>query len=211
MKVTLSALALSVFLAATFAADITFTNKTVTFTNLEGNVYAQVDLVRADMDGLVWRAEASGGRVCYTNLEPAFMQALGIPTNRINLARARSERRAVASAQARAAAATAAQAQIAAQAKADALEAANAPARVLAKQREEDAQAIATLDAQIADAKIRLRRAEAQVHDYNAANAYNRHAQHAYVKDTERVKIEEAKTRLQQMKADFARKYKNRR
>lgn len=50
------------------ADDITFTNKAVSFTNLQGQIYQHVQLVRGDLDGLIWRDKASGGRICYTNL-----------------------------------------------------------------------------------------------------------------------------------------------
>jgi hypothetical protein len=190
------------------AQDIEFNNRTGTFTNLEGRVFVGVTLVRADMDGLIWREGAGGGRVCFTNLHPNVLAEFGIPTNRISIAGTRAENRAASNVRARAVAAANAQAQLSAQAEADAMEATNAPARALAQQKQADADFIAALEARIAAAKASLRRAKAHAHDYNAANRYNDFAPYVYVKDTERVRIEEAEDRLKQMKAEFFRKYK---
>ena len=79
---------------------ITFTNKTATFTNLQGRAYQDVRLVRADLTGIVYReAEGvSGGRVCYTNLPAAFLESLGISSNWIADAKAKADRRAAANA-----------------------------------------------------------------------------------------------------------------
>ena len=60
---------------------ITFTNRLATFTNLQREVFRDVRLVRADAAGIIYREGAGGGRVCYTNLPPAFLELLGIPTN----------------------------------------------------------------------------------------------------------------------------------
>jgi hypothetical protein len=65
---------------------INFTNRVETLTNLQGQVYSNVDLVRADLDGLVYRSETGGGRISFTNLSPARLESLGIPTNRIAMA-----------------------------------------------------------------------------------------------------------------------------
>lgn len=78
-------------LGARAQETITFTGKTVTFTNLEGRVYTNATIVKADLDGLIWRDEASGGRVCYTNLPVTLLVGLGVPTDRIELARLRAE------------------------------------------------------------------------------------------------------------------------
>ena len=59
-------LALFLFLSLSVVAQvITFTNKAVTFTTLEGSVYSSVNLVKADPNGITWRSGASGGRVAY--------------------------------------------------------------------------------------------------------------------------------------------------
>jgi hypothetical protein len=83
------------------ANDITFTNRTATFTTLEGQTY-RVQLVRGDLDGLIWRDGASGGRICYTNLAPDLLESFGISSNRIEVARARAEKKAIADARYRA-------------------------------------------------------------------------------------------------------------
>lgn len=89
-------------LAPAWAGDITFTNRTASFTSLQGQSYKGVHLVRADSDGLIWRDGASGGRICYTNLDPELLESLGISSNRIEIARARAEHKAVADARYRA-------------------------------------------------------------------------------------------------------------
>ena len=188
--------------------DITFTNKTVTFTNLEGRAFTAVQITHGDWDGVIWRDAASGGRVCYTNLHPAVMEAWGIPTNRIEIARARAERKAVSDAQFRAARQLQAQEDFEAKTKQDALESIAAPIRARAEQKKAEAEAISALTEQIESAKRLLRRAEAAAHDYNKANRHNDYAPTLYVKDSERVKVEEAEVRLKKMKAAFALEYK---
>ncbi|MGO8928196.1 MAG: hypothetical protein ACLQU3_15105 [Limisphaerales bacterium] len=58
-------IAVSLLLLGTplLAQDITFTNKTATFTNLEGRVYTNVTLVKATDYGLVWRDKEGMGLV----------------------------------------------------------------------------------------------------------------------------------------------------
>lgn len=85
-----------------FAEDIAFNNRTASFTNLQGQVYNHVQLVRGDLDGLIWRDGASGCRICYTNLAPGLLESLGIPTNRIELAKVRAQQKALADARYRA-------------------------------------------------------------------------------------------------------------
>ena len=204
-----SFLVLALSVMAVSAQDIVFTNKTATFTNLEGKAFKEVELRGGDWDGVIWRNGASGGRVSYTNLHPAFLDAWGIPTNRIGVARSRAERKAVSDAQYRAARLLQAQAESAARAKQDALEALRAPLRARTEQMKADAAAIAALSEQIQNAKTQLRRAQAAAHDYNKANLHNDYAPTLYIKETERVKIEEAETELKKMKADFAQRYKD--
>jgi hypothetical protein len=94
-RVGSNTLGILVVLLAAFSAkaqDILFTNKTATFTNLEGRLFKNVEIIRADRDGVIWRDGAtSGGRVGYTNLDALFLASWGIPTNRIEEARARAE------------------------------------------------------------------------------------------------------------------------
>ena len=70
---------------------ITFTDKLVTFTNLQGQVYRDVRLVRADADGITYREGVGGGRVRYTDLAPGVLGSLGLDTNRIAVAKARGD------------------------------------------------------------------------------------------------------------------------
>lgn len=84
------------------ADDIIFTNRTATFTNLQGHSYECVQLIRGDQDGLIWRDGASGGRVCYTNLHPDLLESFGISSNRIEIAKARADQKAAANARYRA-------------------------------------------------------------------------------------------------------------
>ena len=197
-------------LSAGLAQDITLTSRVTAFTNLQGQAFTGVELVRGDMDGVIWRQGSSGGRVCYTNLHPLLLEGWGIPTNRVAIARARAEHQALISAQARAWALKQAQMGATARAKADAQEAAVAPLQARAAQMKADAEAIAALEQQISDAKARMRRAKAAAHDFNRANRYNDSAPTLFVRDGERVKIEEAEDRLAKLKADFAIKYKPR-
>jgi len=83
-RVVATVLAISLFLSLSVVAQvITFTNKAVTFTTLEGTVLNNVNLVKADPYGIIWRSGASGGRVAYTNLAAETLDNWGIPTNYI--------------------------------------------------------------------------------------------------------------------------------
>lgn len=87
----------------TFAGDIIFTNKVESFTNLQGVAFKHVTLVKGDLDGVIWRDAPSGGRICYTNLHPELLESWGISSNRIDIALARAQHKAVADAKYRAA------------------------------------------------------------------------------------------------------------
>lgn len=65
---------------------ITFTNRFATFTNLQGQMYSNVELVRAEDRRIMYRCEGGGGTVYYTNLSPATLEGMGLSTNRIALA-----------------------------------------------------------------------------------------------------------------------------
>lgn len=197
-------------ITAAHSQDITWTNKTVTFTNLEGRIFKEVQFIRGDWDGVIWREGAGGGRVCYTNLNPALLEAWGIPTNRIGIARGRAQRNAISNARDRVESQIQAQEEFAARAKTAEQEAATSALQARGEQMKSDSEAIERLTKQIEDAKVLLRRAKASAHDYNQANHYNGSAPRLYVKDSERVKIEEAQTLLKKMKAEFAAKYKGR-
>jgi hypothetical protein len=190
--------------------DIEFANRVVSFTNLQGEAFRDVQLIRGDLDGVVWRAGVSGGRVSYTNLDGLLLGAWGISSNRVGVARSRAEQKAALAAQERAAAIARARTQALTKAKAEAEWAAGAPARELRAQKEAEVEAITTLQSQIENARLQLRRATALAHDHNAANARNKAVPRIYIKDTERVKIQEEETRLKKMKASFSLKYGSR-
>lgn len=193
---------------AVFSAGlIEFTNKVATFTNLQGQGFRQVSLVRGDLDGVVWRSGASGGRVCYTNLHLALLQDWGIPTNRIQSARARAEQKTLTDARYRAIAAAEARARATARANEAAAWEAGAAARALQAQRKIDQEAIESLHLEIESAKSRMRKAQAVAHDYNHANSRNPAAPRLYFKETERVKIKEAEEQLKKMHREFSLKY----
>ena len=209
--VILLGLRLVIFPGLAFSSTlIEFTNEVATFTNLQGQEFRHVALIRADLDGVIWRNGVSGGRVCYTNLDPSFLVRWGISTNRIDGARVRAERKAIADSRERASAVAEAQAQAAAKAKEDVQWQAGAAARALNAQRNVDQESMDALQLQIDTAKTQMRRAEAIAHDYNQANARNHSAPHVYIKATEKVKIKEAEARLKMMKRQFALKYPKR-
>lgn len=197
------------FLGPVRSQDVIFTNKTATFTNLEGRLFKDVQLSRGDWDGVIWRDGASGGRICYTNLHTSLLEAWGIPTNRTDIALARAQRKAISDAQYRAARFAAGQAELEARAKSNAAEAAAAPQRARDAQMLADADVIDKLERQITQAKADLRRKKAFVHDYNKANLYNDAAPTLYIQDSARLNLEEAEARLRRMQADFLFKYKN--
>jgi hypothetical protein len=59
---------------AALAQDITFTNRMATFSNLEGRLFFNVTLVKANQDGVIWRDGAGGGSGWYANLNPALLK-----------------------------------------------------------------------------------------------------------------------------------------
>ena len=74
-------LCFTLFSSAVLAQDITFTNRVVTFTNLQGTVYEGVTLVKGGPDAIIWRDGATGGKIYYTNLSPSLLRWWGIPTS----------------------------------------------------------------------------------------------------------------------------------
>ena len=186
---------------------IEFTNRVETFTNLQGEVFSQVTLIRGDLDGVVWRKGASGGRVCYTNVSLGFLDHLGIPTNRVQIAGRRAAQSALVHSRFLAERQAGAAADAAAREKVRKEWEAAAPDRELLSAIEQDLAAIDRLQSQIDEAKAKIRRAKAITSDYNSANKGNDYAPHAYVKQTEQLKIDEAQTRLQAMRKEFNRKY----
>src|SRR5437879_5375932 len=94
MKQSIFALFIVLSLSASAATNdvIDLGRRPATFSDLRGHTYRGVLLVRGDLDGVVYAEAQStgGGRVSYTNLAPATLEALLIPTNRIALAAARA-------------------------------------------------------------------------------------------------------------------------
>lgn len=77
--------------ASVFCQDITFSNKVATFTNLQGQLFKDVELVRADRVGLIWRNDSGGGRIAYSNLPPSMLPSCGLPTNYFEILRKQEE------------------------------------------------------------------------------------------------------------------------
>ena len=83
-------LCFAIFAGASLAQDITFTNRIVTFANLEGRVFTNVTLVRANENGVVWKGDGMG-MVPYTNLSRSVLASFGVPTQRIAAAKAKAD------------------------------------------------------------------------------------------------------------------------
>lgn len=66
--------------------NIDLGEKVCTFTNLQGRTYESVRLATANLDGIIYRTDAGGGMISFTNLAPELLTAWRIPTNRIGLA-----------------------------------------------------------------------------------------------------------------------------
>jgi len=87
-----TALTLLVVTACACVQGLEFSNRVATITCLDGRTYTNITLIRSDSNGLIWREGASGGKICYTNLSPENLVALGIEqdlktaTNRIVIA-----------------------------------------------------------------------------------------------------------------------------
>src|ERR1035441_10521278 len=185
------------------AQDIVFTNRTATFTNRQGIVFKDATLIKADLDGLIWRNGASGGRICYTNLDPVFLERLGVSSNRIAISKSRAEHKTVSDAQYLAA--RNAQAQLAEEARQVGL--GDFAAKARDRQRITDQQAIDDLAQTIEDAQSSLDHVRAAAYDYNANPARGR--SYSYVKNsaTRQLEINEMRKQLRRMKADYAQKY----
>jgi hypothetical protein len=199
-------LALAWINGSLLAQDITFTNKTATFTNLDGRVFTNVTLVKANDYGIVWKGDGIG-LIPYTKLSPEVLESLGIHQERVEHAKALAKRQAALDAQRRAATAAALQQdtvnkQLDQQARleARAAEEKDAPRKAALAE-------ITALEAQIKAARDEARHTAAAAHDYNMANMNNPYAGYAYVKETTVVNIEDAEERLRELKADYAAKY----
>jgi hypothetical protein len=191
------------------AQDNLFPNRTATFTNLQGAGYTNVMVVKADLDGIIWREGSSGGRVCYTNLDPALLKEWGIPLERIEIARLRAGHKAVSDAQYRAARDAQNSIDLQAQQDAKARWNAEAPARAREAQRQADLEAIKAFEAQIEEADSQARHASAVTPvaasgdpAYVGAVMAQRAQVNSAIED-----VNDAKKKLRRMKADYAEKY----
>ena len=74
----------------------TFTNQVVTLTSTENITYSNIALVRASLDGIVYRAPtgAGGGTIPYTKLSPETLETLQVDTNMIEVAAQRAQAKA---------------------------------------------------------------------------------------------------------------------
>ena len=63
------------------AADVDLKERVVTFTNLQGRIYENVTLRRANSDGVIYSTDNGGGMVLYTNLNPNQLAAWNLSTN----------------------------------------------------------------------------------------------------------------------------------
>lgn len=66
--------------------DLWFTNRIVTFTNLQGGRFVDADLVEADASRVVFKTNGIFGTVEFTNLSPAMLDLIGIPASQLQLA-----------------------------------------------------------------------------------------------------------------------------
>jgi hypothetical protein len=238
MKIQLGLMALAVlalvWINSLLAQDILFTNKTATFTNLQGRVYTNVTLVKANRDGLLWRGDGMG-LISYTNLSPALLESVGVPTNRIEQVKTRAAQLAAANAKRRAE-----QAQV--QARAQAWSGNNAgqerevelvklegslsagryekcavrggdevliqllPASVetILNNLGQQAAQIDYLKSWIENGGKALRHAQAVAHDANLANWNNPYAPTYYVKESDYASLEDARDELSKLKSAYA-------
>jgi hypothetical protein len=69
------------------AANLAFTNKFATFTNLQGETFIHAELIEADATQVVFKTNNIFGAVKFTNLSTATLESLGIPLSRLDLAK----------------------------------------------------------------------------------------------------------------------------
>lgn len=86
---TILMLATSAFAQTNIVIDLQ--HRQAAFTNLHGRTYVG-QLLTADLDGIVYMMAdgTSRNKVWFTNLSPSTLESLGIPTNRIEMAKQRS-------------------------------------------------------------------------------------------------------------------------
>ena len=90
---TLVCLALLVSTCAFSGTDIDLGGKVVTFTNLQGRVFAEVKLEQANLDGVIYSLTngAGGGMVKFKDLSTNFLASLNIPPDRLQIAQQREQ------------------------------------------------------------------------------------------------------------------------
>jgi hypothetical protein len=93
-------LALTAFSAAAQTSEptMTFDDRLITFTNLEGKVFPDAHLVRADSKSIIVKTEDFYGNVPFTNLSQSTQEQLGLTADYMAETRAFQEGRAKASA-----------------------------------------------------------------------------------------------------------------
>jgi hypothetical protein len=187
---------LALCLQTALAQDITFTNQTATFTNLEGRVFKNVTLVRATDYGIVWKGDGMG-MVSYTNLSPTFLTSLGIGYERVQQAKAllaRKQPKFAATEPPEASVQASHMAEWQADRERDAHE----------TQRQAAQAQIQTLAAQIATAERQLKVDQANTADLNASSS-----QYYFTinKSKRELAIEDAKAQLATWQREFAAKY----
>jgi hypothetical protein len=86
-------LALLVAGGASGDSDIYLGGRLLTFTNLQGRVFANVKLERANLDGVIYSLTngAGGGMVKFKDLSTNFLASLNIPLDRLQIAQQREK------------------------------------------------------------------------------------------------------------------------
>jgi hypothetical protein len=193
------------------AQDMLLTNSTATFRTLEGKTFYNVTLVKGDLDGIIWRSGASGGRICYTNFDPELLASWGVGSNRLDVALARAQHKAVADARYRTVAAAESAATLKRRREEQARVASQVPLREREMQRQTDLAQIQALRRQTEVARDSLNHMEAAAREANLfkINNPNLNVPFFYVKESTRVDLEQSEKRLQQLEAQYAAKYGN--
>ena len=80
MKTLILAASVALALSAS-AQDLYFTNRTVTFTDIHGTVFANAELMHTDLDRLIFRTNGNIGAVGFSNLSASALADIGIPND----------------------------------------------------------------------------------------------------------------------------------
>lgn len=197
------------FFFASYGQDVDLRNRVVTFTKLDGQMLREVQIVRGDQDGIVWRKAASGGRICYTNMSADLLESWGISSNRIQVARERAAKKALSDAQYRAQRSKAAQAEREARLKQDTEWRAGEPARKREAQRQSDLAAIETLRRQLEFAQERLEIAKALIPSKTTGDPEfaNEVMARRIQANLEQAEVNRARRQLKGLEEDYQRDY----